>query len=103
MLNQYAGKEQQYALTFGVRVAKNGPDGSTKAGSGHAITIVKITNNVIYVSNPWHPDKIEPIPREDFINMCTSLTAMPVGQNKISLNLNHNNTVATIISHLKKK
>ncbi|MGN1154283.1 MAG: hypothetical protein ACI4S3_09660 [Candidatus Gastranaerophilaceae bacterium] len=79
MLDKYTGKEGEYAITFGVKVASKGPDGATVAGGGHALTVVKITDDTVYVSNPWHPDKIEPIPRNDFIKMCTSLQAMPTG------------------------
>ena len=78
MLNKYEGKEGSYALTVSVRVAKNGPDGITKAGGGHALTIAKITKDTVYVANPWHPDKIEPIPRREFIKMTTGIDAMPV-------------------------
>ncbi|MCM1338731.1 MAG: hypothetical protein NC191_03570 [Muribaculaceae bacterium] len=78
MLDSYQGKEGQYAITFSVRVAQAGPDGSTVAGGGHALTVVKITPDVIYVANPWHPNKIEPIPRDEFEKMATSLTATKV-------------------------
>lgn len=80
-LDQYTGKEGQYAITFGCRVAKDGPDGVTKAGGGHALTVVKITKDTVYVANPWHPEKIEPIPRDEFLKMATSLQAMPVDNN----------------------
>lgn len=78
MLNKYEGKEGSYALTVNVRVAENGPDGITKAGGGHVLTIAKITKDTVYVANPWHPNKIEPIPRKDFIKMTAGLEAMPV-------------------------
>lgn len=75
MLNKYQGQENNYALTVGFRVAENGPDGKTKAGGGHALNILKITNDTVYVCNPWTPNKIEPIPRDKFIKMATSITA----------------------------
>lgn len=78
MLTKYQNKENDYAITFAVRVAENGPDGKTKAGGGHALSVIKITNDTVYVSNPWHPDKIEPIPRKDFVNMTTQLVALPM-------------------------
>lgn len=79
MLDQYSGHENDYALTFSVRVAEDGPDGFTKAGNGHALTVVKITQDTVYVANPWFPDKIEPIPRDKFLKMTTGFTATPVG------------------------
>lgn len=80
MLNKYQGQEGNYALTVGVRCAENGPDGTTRAGGGHELTIVKITGDTVYVSNPWHPDKIEVIPRSEFVKMTTGLFAMPVNK-----------------------
>ena len=77
MLSKYEGKEGDYAITFGVRVAQNGPDGTTKAGGGHALNVLKITKDTVYVANPWHPDKIEPIPRSEFVKMTTTLSALP--------------------------
>lgn len=85
MLSKYQGHEGEYALTFSVKVAKNGPDGTTKAGNGHALTVVKITNDTVYVANPWYPDKIEPIPRKDFIKMTTAIQAMPVKANSTKI------------------
>ena len=84
MLDKYQGHEEDFALTFGVRVAKDGPDGSTKAGNGHALTVVKITDSTVYVSNPWYPDKIEPIPRDEFERMATGFTATPMNENKVA-------------------
>ena len=104
MLNEYEGKEGQFALTFGVRVAEDGPDGATRAGGGHAITIVKITRNIVYVANPWHPDKIEPIPRREFIKMTTSLVAMPVKSNaQAHTNGIVNQNLLNHLNHLIKK
>lgn len=80
MLNKYQGQEGNYALTVGVRCAENGPDGTTRAGGGHELTVVKITDDTVYVANPWHPDKIEPIPRNEFVKMTTDMSAMPVNK-----------------------
>ena len=90
MLNKYQGQEGKYAISFGVRVAENGPDGSTKAGGGHALTVLKITNDTVYVANPWHPEKIEPIPRNDFIKMTTTLEVMPVTSESTLVNVVEN-------------
>ena len=84
MLDKYQGHEKDFALTFSVRVAKKGPDGHTKAGGLHEITVVKITDSTVYVANPWHPDKIEPIPRNEFERMATSFSATPINNNNVS-------------------
>lgn len=81
MLNQYEGHEGEYALTFDAITGKNGPDGVTKRGGGHELTVVKITGDTVYVANPWHPDRIEPIPRREFIQMATGFSATPVSEN----------------------
>lgn len=78
MLDKYAGHEKEYALTVSVKVAKDGEDNSTKKGGGHALSVVKITKDTVYVSNPWHPDKIEPIPRKQFENMAYGFSAAPI-------------------------
>lgn len=84
MLDKYQGHEDDFALTFNVRVAENGPDGATKAGGGHALTVVKITDSTVYVANPWYPDKIEPIPRSQFEAMATGFSATPMNAKKVS-------------------
>lgn len=91
MLDKYKGHENEYALTCSVRVSKDGPDGTTKEDGAHAITIVKITDDTVYVSNPWHPDKIEPIPRKEFVKMAYSMSAMHVPKPQTSQN-GHNST-----------
>lgn len=75
LLDKYEGKESDYALTFGVICAKDGPDGHTEAGGGHALSVLKITSGEVYVANPWHPDEIEIVPRQEFLEMCTGFTA----------------------------
>lgn len=78
MLDKYKGKEDQFSITVGVIVAKNGPDGSTKAGGGHALTVTKITDDYVEVVNPWDTTKPERIPRGDFEAMAMSLNVAPV-------------------------
>ena len=78
MLDKYQGLEDKYALTFGVRVAKDGPDGKTKAGGGHCMNILKITNDTVYISNTWQPNKTELIPKDVFLQMVTKFVAVQV-------------------------
>lgn len=77
MLDKCQGHEDEYILTVGVFVAKNGPDGTTKAGGGHALSVVKITDDYVEVVNPWDTRKHERIPRGDFEKMAHSFTATP--------------------------
>lgn len=81
MLDKYKGHEDEYSITVGVIVAKNGPDGSTKAGGGHALTVKKITDEYVEVVNPWDTTKVERIPRGDFEAMTNQLHVAPVADN----------------------
>ena len=83
MLDKYKGKEGEYALTVGVIVAKDGPDGSTKAGGGHALTVTKITDTYVDVVNPWDTTKKERIPRGDFEAMAMNFTVTPMSKDKV--------------------
>ncbi len=74
MLDKCMGHEEEYAITFGVIVAEDGPDGTTKAGGGHALSVKKITKDYVEVINPWDTTKIERIPRGDFEMMAKSFT-----------------------------
>ncbi|MBR1424027.1 hypothetical protein IJ579_00515 [bacterium] len=88
MLARYSGNEDQYALTFSVRVAKNGPDGVTMAKGGHSLAVLKITDSNVYVQNPWHPDEIQVIPRKEFEQMATGFTATRMSLNEVNNNYN---------------
>ena len=77
MLTKYQGKEDQFAMTFSVKTY----NAKTKKYGAHALTVMKITNDTIYVSNPWHPDKIEPIPRNEFIKMIYQYQAVNIPNN----------------------
>lgn len=78
MLDSYKGREDEFTITVGVIVAKNGPDGSTKAGGGHALTVKKITDDYVEVVNPWDTTKAERIPRGDFEKMAMHLNVAPI-------------------------
>lgn len=82
MLNKCQGHEEEYAITCSVRIIKPGQDKVTPKDSGHALTVVKITDDTVYVSNPWHPDKIEPIPRKEFVKMAYGMSAMQVQERR---------------------
>ena len=83
LLDKYAGKEDQYCITVGFVVAKNGPDGSTKAGGGHALTVTKITDKYVEVVNPWNTARKERIPRDDFEKMACGLTVTEMNKDKV--------------------
>lgn len=97
-LDKYQGKEDKYALTCYVTCAKKGDDGVTQAGGGHAVTILKITDDVVYVQNPWYDPKdsnkkgktIEPIPRADFEKMASGFVAQDMNASKIGKTRLHN-------------
>lgn len=73
MLDKYAGKESDYAITVGVRVGYKCPDGHTKMLGGHAISVTKITDKYVEVVNPHNTTQKERIPRDIFEQMATKL------------------------------
>ncbi len=77
MLDECQGHEDEYMMTFSVFVAENGPDGTTRAGDLHALSVVEITDEYVEVVNPWDTTKRERIPRGDFEKMVYSFTATP--------------------------
>lgn len=83
MLDKYKGHEDEFSITVGVIVGRNGPDGSTKAGGGHALTVKKITDNYVEIVNPWDSTKVERIPRGDFEQMAVQLNVAPMSKDKI--------------------
>lgn len=83
MLDKYKGHESEYSITVGVIVGKDGPDGSTKAGGGHALTVTKITDSYVEVVNPWDTNKKERIPRDDFEAMAMSLNVAPISKSRV--------------------
>lgn len=105
-LDKYQGKENQYALTCYVTCAKQGEDGVTKAGGGHAVTILKITDDVVYVQNPWYDPKdpskkgktIEPIPRAAFEKMASGFVAQNMDPKKVN-NTRLDNTINDIYAN----
>lgn len=83
MLDKYKGKESEYSLTVSFMVGVDGPDGTTKAGGGHALTVVAITDEYVEVVNPWDTKKHERIPRGDFEKMAYRFNAAPMTEKKV--------------------
>ncbi len=83
LLDKYAGKEDQFCITVGFMVAVDGPDGTTKAGGGHALTVTKITDKYVEVVNPWNTARKERIPRGDFEKMACALTVTEMSKDKV--------------------
>ena len=83
MLDTYKGKEAQYSITVSFMVGIDGPDGTTKAGGGHALTVVAITDEYVEVVNPWDTKKHERIPRADFEKMAYRLNVTPMSGEKV--------------------
>ena len=96
LLDKYKGKEKEYSITVGFAVGRTGPDGVTKQGGSHALTVTKITDDYVEVVNPWDTTKRERIPRDDFEKMALCLNVAPVSEKHsdnlyADLNLNRNN------------
>lgn len=89
MLNKYEGQEDKYSLVVYVKTERG----------GHAISVVKITDDVIYIANPWHPDKIEPVPRNDFEKMAHGFVATEMSVQNIT-NTHNTNTITQITNNI---
>ena len=50
------GKIDNFAASVGFIVSSQEVNGSTIQGGGHALTIRKVTENEVILSNPWDPD-----------------------------------------------
>ena len=50
------GKIDDFAAAVGFNVSSQEVNGSTIKDSGHALTIRKVTDNEVILSNPWDPD-----------------------------------------------
>ena len=74
MLDLYKGKEDKFAITVGVLCGEKAPDGVTKIGGGHALSVSKITDDYVEVVNPWNTTKKERIPRGIFEQMATKFS-----------------------------
>ena len=74
MLDLYKGKEDEFAITVGVKNGKKAPDGTTKVNGGHALSVSKITDDYVEVVNPWNTTKKERIPRGIFEQMVTKFS-----------------------------
>lgn len=68
------GKIDNYAATAGFNVSSQEVNGKVISGGGHALTIVKVTDNEVILSNPWDPDTPISMTIEDFKKSATSIS-----------------------------
>jgi len=78
MLDKYKGQEDKFAITAGVVTGRKGPDGVTKKGGGHALSVTKITDKYVEIVNPWNTSKKERIPRGAFEDMACALNVTEI-------------------------
>ena len=69
MLDKYKGKEKDYAITVGFVYGFKDAKGKIRKGGGHALSVMKITDEYVIVANPYDTAKKERIPRADFEKM----------------------------------
>jgi hypothetical protein len=89
MLNKIEGKDSQFAMSVSFVLEADGDDGVTKKYSGHALSVLKVTPDTVYVLNPWFKDEkgnpcIEPIPRKDFEKMATQFSCTEMNVNQVN-------------------
>ena len=68
------GKIDNYAATATFNVSSQEVNGQVILGGGHALTIVKVTDNEVILSNPWNPDTPISMTIEDFKKSAKSIS-----------------------------
>lgn len=72
------GKLDDYAVTAAFNVSGQEINGEVIPGGGHALTVTKITNDTVYLRNPWDPAKEITMSINDFKKSATSMNIMPL-------------------------
>lgn len=70
------GKIDNYAATADFIVSTQEVNGEVIPSGGHSLTIVKVTDNEVILSNPWDPDNHISMTIDEFKQAATKLTCM---------------------------
>lgn len=72
------GKLDEYAATAGFVVSSQEVNGEVIPGGGHALTITKVTDDTVYMTNPWDPSKTVTMSIEDFKKSVKDVSLTPL-------------------------
>lgn len=75
------GKIDDYAAVASFNVSSQEVNGRVLKGGGHALTIVKVTDDKVILSNPWSPDDHIEMTIEDFKKAAKKLSCTPLNSN----------------------
>lgn len=70
------GKIDNYAASAGFIVSSQEVNGQTINGGGHALNIVKVTDNEVFLANPWDPDTPISMTIEEFKKSAKSMSCI---------------------------
>lgn len=75
------GKIDDYAAVASFNVSSQEVNGRVLKGGGHALTVVKVTDDKVILSNPWSPDDHIEMTIEDFKKAAKKLSCTPLNTN----------------------
>lgn len=95
------GKIDNYAATAGFTVSSQEVNGQVISGGGHALTIVKVTDDEVVLSNPWDPDTNITMTIDEFKKAATLVTCIELNpQEQAQSNQNNSNDTGGKIQSL---
>lgn len=74
------GKLDNHSACASFKVSSQEVNGQVIAGGGHALTVVKVTDDEVVLSNPWDPDTNITMSIEDFKKAATKLSCIELEQ-----------------------
>lgn len=75
------GQIDDYAAVASFNVSSQEVNGRVLKGGGHALTVVKVTDDKVVLSNPWSPDDHIEMTIEDFKKAAKKLSCTPLNSN----------------------
>ena len=95
------GKIDNYAATAGFTVSSQEVNGQVISGGGHVLTIVKVTDDEVVLSNPWDPDTYITMTIDEFKKAATLVTCIELNpQEQAQSNQNNSNDTGGKIQSL---
>ena len=99
------GKIDNYAATAAFTVSSQEVNGQVISGGGHALTIVKVTDDEVVLSNPWDPDTNITMTIDEFKKAtknvsCIELNPQEQAQNRPNSSNNTGGKIQSLLSQM---
>lgn len=99
------GKIDNYAATASFTVSSQEVNGQVISGGGHALTIVKVTDDEVVLSNPWDPDTNITMTIDEFKKAtknvsCIELNPQEQAQNRPNSSNNTGGKIQSLLSQM---